>query len=251
MISSHKNPSIQHIRKLLSSSKARKDSGLFVLETPRPIKDLLLAHPEWIDSVYYTALSSELETLLHKHTIPSFCVSDSVMPYLCDVKNSAGLVAVCRKPHFKLSNCLNFKTAFYLDGVSNPSNLGAILRNAAAFSLDCVFLSPSCVDPFHPESLRAMAGCFYQVPFFSITLEELLLKQPLSHLVTLDSAASQALSSLPLKPHTLFLFGSEAGIQSATIPDTSRYFIPISSEVDSLNVSVSSGIVGYFLSTHT
>jgi TrmH family RNA methyltransferase len=52
----------------------------------------------------------------------------------------------------------------YLHGVSDPGNVGAVLRSAEAFGASCVALGPACADPYSPKAVRASMGAIFSVP---------------------------------------------------------------------------------------
>ena len=71
-----------------------------------------------------------------------------------------GLLAICKIPTFNppvMNN--NF---IYLDHVSDPGNMGTILRTALWFGIHNIAMSEGCIDPFHPKVVRgAMGAHFY------------------------------------------------------------------------------------------
>jgi len=52
----------------------------------------------------------------------------------------------------------------YLHGISDPGNVGAVLRSALAFGASCVALGPACADPYGPKAVRASMGAVFAVP---------------------------------------------------------------------------------------
>jgi TrmH family RNA methyltransferase len=62
----------------------------------------------------------------------------------------------------------------YLHGVSDPGNVGAVLRSSEAFGASCVAIGPGSADPFGPKAVRASMGAVFSVPLARVsTLEEL------------------------------------------------------------------------------
>jgi TrmH family RNA methyltransferase len=51
----------------------------------------------------------------------------------------------------------------YLHGVSDPGNVGTVLRSAEAFGASCVALGPGCADPHSPKAVRASMGAIFTV----------------------------------------------------------------------------------------
>ena len=138
--------------------------------------------------------------------------------------------------------------------VHDPENLGAIIRNCAAFHVDAVVLSPRCCDPFSRRVLRVSMGNVLRIPIIESTCLETDLAQlrQLGFRLTatvLDEDAEQ-IRTLSSVPRQAILLGNEAhGLDRSWIERCDhRVTIPIRGDVDSLNVAVASGICLYYIS---
>ena len=80
---------------------------------------------------------------------------------ICDSDNPQAVAALFALP---AAGVKSFKTAFYLDGISDPGNMGSIFRSAAAFGLDALLLSPCC-ESFFSQGDTASLGSVYRVPY--------------------------------------------------------------------------------------
>lgn len=244
MITSPDNAKLKHLRQLLSQKKARDIAQEFVLENENFIKDTLKKHPDKIDSLYYSynAPESILDAALHHH-IPCFDVAPDLFQKTHTIKTSCGVLAIVKKPSPEFPKTIS--KAVFLDQINKPQNLGAIIRSAAAFNLDAVFLSPQSCDPFHPESIRAMAGHCFNIPIIPTKLETLTTQHPNLALYYLSEKAKTSLFDIQFAPQTLVVFGSETGFSNHTLNSNNTKIplrIPISAQVDSLNVAVAAGI---------
>ena len=247
MIASPDNPKIKHIQKLLSKPKFRKETREYIVESSHHLNDILETSPRDIQYLLYTTLSNELTETLNNESISYFEISDSLLKKCTDVKQSSGLIAVVHYP-VQSSGPLN-TSAFYLDKISNPRNLGAVIRNSAAFGLTTLYISPESVDPFHPESVRASAGTLNKVRVIEASLEEVIKENPTIEVLCLDSNATQVLNQASLSTPHLIILGSENGFSSSTLKlsKLNSYKIPLQNNVDSLNLAVTSGIIGNFI----
>ena len=142
------------------------------------------------------------------------------------------------------------RTLVVLEGVTNADNVGGVFRNVAAFGADGVLLSPACCDPLYRKAIRTSMGATIRVPFSRIddwpggladvratgfTLAALTPRHPSQ---TLDQFAAGRPARLAL------LVGTEgAGLsaEAEAFADV-RVRIPIGDAVDSLNLSVATGI---------
>lgn len=104
------------------------------------------------DLVFYTEQWSETAVhaqLLHQLPTTSLPVSESVMAAMSDTKTPPGILLVL--PFQRLPIPASSTFALILDGVTNPGNLGTILRTAAAAGVDAVLLGPIVLTPITPK----------------------------------------------------------------------------------------------------
>jgi 23S rRNA (guanosine2251-2'-O)-methyltransferase len=134
-----------------------------------------------------------------------------------------------------------------LDQLSDPRNVGAILRSAAAFAVDAVIVPERRSADLAGAAARAAAGGLDLVPLVEVTN----LAQALAELkrrgywaVGLDGAATGDLGSLPAYERTVLVLGSEgAGLRRlVTTSCDALARIPIAPRIESLNVAVAAGI---------
>ncbi len=262
-IDSTQNPKIKLVLKLNSQTNARKKSGLFVIEGTRFIQDILTKSALSVEFLIYNIdtkqplVSQPIQQICQEEQIPMYSVNQNIFKKISLLKNSTGIIIVAQIPQWDIEEIKkHFSTIVLLDSIQNPGNMGAIIRNATAFNVSAIFYTTGSVDPFHPESLRAMAGNCFQMPI--VECSESILTGFLglgANLYILDSNKN----SIPLKKITpskknIFVFGSEgSGIKSTFIknPDTFKHIkIEMPGNIESLNVAVSSGIVLYFIGSH-
>jgi tRNA G18 (ribose-2'-O)-methylase SpoU len=138
-----------------------------------------------------------------------------------------------------------------LEGVANADNIGSVFRNAAAFGVDAVMLSPTCCSPLYRKAVRTSMAATLSIPF--VVMDEW--PEPLVQLrvagFTLvamtprrPSETLQAFLSRPCASKIALLLGSEGHGLTPVAESAADYrvHIPTSPAVDSLNVAVASGI---------
>jgi TrmH family RNA methyltransferase len=120
--------------------------------------------------------------------------------------------------------------------VSDPGNVGTLLRSADAFGAG-VMLSKGCADPFGPKALRAAMGSTFRVPFPDFQLR---------NAVALVADGGTPLAELELDAYSTFVLGAEReGLPEEILEQCdARASIPVQS-VDSLNVAMAGTIVLY------
>jgi TrmH family RNA methyltransferase len=98
----------------------------------------------------------------------------------------------------------------YLHGVSDPGNVGAVLRSAAAFGASCVALGPGSADPYSPKAVRASMGAIFAVPVARAAADVAALP---GHTIALVAGAGVPLADV-------MPFNHRIGGQEATPPET-------------------------------
>jgi len=120
--------------------------------------------------------------------------------------------------------------------VSDPGNVGTLLRSADAFGA-AVMLSDGCADPFGPKALRAAMGSTFRVPLVDFAL---------SNAVALVAEGGEPLCDLELERYSTFVLGAEReGLPEEILERCeARATIPVQS-VESLNVAMAGTIALY------
>jgi RNA methyltransferase, TrmH family len=141
--------------------------------------------------------------------------------------------------------------AVFLDAVSDPGNLGTILRSAEAMGAAGVVLGAGTVDPFNPKVVRASAGALFHVPVVEgSTLAEV---KSLGYRVLATSsheqAGSKSLAEVDLGGAVCVVLGSEAHGVSAELASSVDGWIRIdhAGRAESLNVAMAATIISYEL----
>lgn len=165
IITAKNNPKIKEIKALLTSSKDRKNSGLFVLEGVRLCLDAVKSGCE-ITSVFctenceskYADNISELKNACKDF----YVVSEDVLKSISDTVTPQGVVCTV-KMQPKGVEYKQGKKYIALDTIQNPDNLGAISRTAEAFGIDGMVICGGC-DIYNPKALRASMGALFRLP---------------------------------------------------------------------------------------
>src|SRR5215471_8690874 len=147
-----------------------------------------------------------------------------------------------------------------LEHVTNADNVGGVFRNAAAFGVDAVLLSPSTCDPLYRKAIRTSMAATLRVPFATLDHEsgswtgalEALRRRGFGLAAMTPREPAQGLEEFVRQtpPERLaVLIGTEGGGVSGEAETAADYRvrIPIGPNIDSLNLAVASGIVLYRL----
>lgn len=147
------------------------------------------------------------------------------------------------------------KRVVIAEGLSDPANIGALLRNARAFGVDLVVLDPKGGSPFCRKAARTSAGHLFSQPFCvhpPLLAMEALREVHGDSLTTLGATLGSRARPLYVHPKTtpwLFCLGNEGTGLSAPLLETldCEVTIPMAGEVDSLNVAAASAVLLYEL----
>lgn len=249
-------------------NKDHPEEGLFIAESPKAVIRALDAGYEPVsllveDRHIYTEAREVLDRC---PGIPVFTASFEVLTQLTGYQLTRGLLcAMRRKPLPGVrAICEGARRIAVLENVMNPTNVGAIIRSAAALHMDGVLLTPGCSNPLYRRAIRVSMGTVFQIPWTFLEKEEAGLwpEDGIRYLKSLGfRIASMALhdESVDIDDRRLhqeeklaILLGTEGeGLRSETI-GASDYIIkiPMSHGVDSLNVAAASAVAFWELGKH-
>ena len=160
------------------------------------------------------------------------------------------LCAFSRPPERALASCLQgAKRVAFLEGLNEPSNVGAIFRSAAALKVDALLLSPDCADPFHRRAVRVCMGAAFTLPWTRCEAPEAIEALRKDGFLTLGFALREP--CIPLGDEALhgldraaiFLGTEDTGLTEATLSRMDHVVrIPMAEGIDSLNVAAAAAI---------
>ncbi len=174
------------------------------------------------------------------------CVSDEVFRFLSDEKTPQGVLCRVKIPQTVAAKAE--ESCLILDGVSDPRNLGAIIRTANGAGYKTIYLLEDCADPYSPKSVRAsMSGIFFTDLFFVKRAEIGTLIDGIP--VVVADMGGENVFTFPAPKTFALVIGNEAnGVSDELRALASRTVkIPMAETQESLNAAVSAGILMYML----
>ena len=245
--------------KSLHQKKFRRKENRFLLEGHRLIDQALSSKAE-IEEIWMTNKSLEspygknLIEHIENKCIPWSVAPDTIIRQISDSLNDQGIIALTPTPVYEKFNNPPQKS-LYLDGISDPGNMGTLLRTAAWFGIKSIFRSPNCVDPFNSKVVRsAMGAHFYFSHFEAIADEQILNDFSEVNIKVLGSDMNgisiHDLNESDSKGWILVLSSEAHGIsESVRRFITTTVTIPGIKGMESLNVSVAGGILLHALTS--
>lgn len=241
IITSTQNKTVKLARSL-AEKKFREHAGLFLVEGVNIVKDLPAdAEVEFV--LVAEGRQAESAELLACTRAQVYYVSEAVMKSLSDTVTPYGFAAAVRIPRREFA--LPAGNALILDGVSDPGNLGTIIRTAAATGFDDVYLL-DCADPYAPKTVRASMGGVFRVRLFKVDEQQAVEVAGNRNSVALDMAGEYITDSRPVQP-VVYIAGSEAhGIRKSLLDAAKRVIaLPMKNGMESLNVAVATAVAIY------
>ena len=237
ILTSKSNPLIRETISL-KEKKGRRETGLFLVEGTKMAAECRRSALE-IERVILS------ESYAGEEYGEAVRVSDELFRVLSDEKTPQGILCRVRIPKRRLA--LPTGCCLLLDGVSDPGNMGAIIRTANAAGYSQLYLA-DCTDPYSPKSVRAsMSGIFF-TELYIASREEIFSALSGVPIYAADMHGENIFGFSPYGKFALGIGNEANGISEEVFRRAERTLrIPMQSEQESLNAAVAAGIAMYAL----
>ena len=233
------------------------EKGLFIAESPKVIERALDAGYEPVSCLMEKRhIEGEGKQILARiKDVPIFCAEFDVLTQLTGFKLTRGMLcAMKRKPLTDVKEiCKDKSRIVILDKVMNPTNVGAIIRSAAALGMDAVILTEGCSNPLYRRAARVSMGTVFQIDWTFLNDDCLDEIKNLGFKTVAMALKDNSLSiddPLLMNENKLaIIMGTEGdGLSDKTISECDfTVKIPMYHGVDSLNVAAASAVAFYQL----
>ena len=238
---------------------APKDYGIFIAESPKVIERALDAGYEPLSMLVESKqIDGEAKCVIERlGDIPIYTADFDVLTGITGFELTRGALCAMRRKKLPTVEkiCEDKRRIAVLDGVVNPTNVGAIIRSAAALGIDAVLLTSDCADPLYRRAIRVSMGTVFQIPWTIIDCSKFKNKSEYIH----------KLNNLGFKTVAMALKENSIGIDDGCLSEADRLavimgaegyglsddvinacdytaMIPMSHGVDSLNVAAASAV---------
>lgn len=238
LITSTDNKKIKELVKL-KQKKYRDSENKFIIETENLIKEAYIE--ERLEEVYIL----ENEELSFNVDCPIFYVSENVMNKIKSI-NTSKYIGICSK---KDSNEYIGKRYLMLDKVSDPGNLGTIIRSAVAFNIDTLILSDDSCDVYNDKTIRATEGALFRLNIIREPLLEAItnLEKLNINIYGTDVLKGEDISTVDKNNFCVIMGNEGSGISDKVKNKIDKYIHLRTNNVESLNVAVATSIILYEL----
>lgn len=241
MISSRKNPLLQHVRKLLSSRSYRQAQGEFAADGVKLLEEAVKWIPDLLQTVMITERAEICALPDHVRLVQ---IPEDVMTQISPMETPQGALFVCRLPAAEeFSVCPG---TLILDGVQDPGNLGTILRTADALNVPVV-LTPGCADAYNPKTVRAAMGALFRTLPRWETHEQVVetcRREGVSLYATALSDRAGDIRNVRLSDSAVIIGSEGRGVGEYFLTQADgEIIIPMNPRCESLNAAVAASIV--------
>lgn len=176
-------------------------------------------------------------------------LSRDVFSSAVDTASPQGIAATVAIPALPSRDLSEPAVHLVIESLQDPGNLGTLIRSAEAFGIAQIFLTPDCVNPWNPKTIRASAGSVFRMPTIRDALASIATALA-SAQVKLFAAVAQSADATPamdaylIAPCALMVGNEGAGISAQALAlANARIHIPCA--VESLNAAIAGSILMY------
>lgn len=235
----------------LDSTKIRKRKRLCIVEGSRSLEEAMRT-----GKLLYLVESDEGKTRpdlsvkgVGVSEVPCYTLAHSNFMEVSDVKSGTRLLGVASIPDEADVGALRItqgrSVLFYLDGIQEPGNVGALIRTAWALGLQGVLLGDGTADPYSSKGVRASAGGVFHLPLYTgVGRSEIENLIESGYSVFIAQKDGSDYRSIKYPERLILALGNEGAGPSKWLLQCGKVAgIPLAEGVDSLNVVVAGGII--------
>ncbi len=239
LITSPDNKKIKEITKL-KQKKYRDQENKFIIETENLIKEAYLE--DKLEEVYLL----ENQQLSFNVNCPVNYITDKVMNKIKSI-NTSKVLAIATKTDSKE---YIGKKYLMLDKISDPGNLGTIIRSAVAFQIDTIIVSEDCCDIYNDKVIRATEGAIFKINIVKENLLEAINNLEKLNVPVYGTDVNNGTDVTTIdKDSFCIIMGNEGqGIREEIKNKINKNIYIKTKTVESLNVAVATSIILYELS---
>ena len=240
-------------------NRLEPEKGVFIAESPKVIARALDAGYEPVSLLMERKhIDGQARDIIARcGDIPVYTGDGALLAGLTGYQLTRGVLCAMRRPRLPSVEelCAGARRVAVLEGIVDPTNVGAIFRSAAALNMDAVLVTPTCCDPLYRRAARVSMGTVFQIPWTRIGSAPADWPQPgidrlralgfrTAAMALSDTAVSIADPQLCAEEKLAIVLGTEGdGLATHTIASCDyTVCIPMSHGVDSLNVAAASAV---------
>ncbi len=249
LITSSSNERVKRIKKLIKSSRERKNQGVYVVEGIRMVREI----PADILEEIYVSEDSRYRYEDFLKNVPDgviYEVKSQVFDSMSDTGSPQGIMALAKIRQYELEDVFGDKPfILIIEKLQDPGNLGTILRTAEAAGVTGIVMSSDSVDIYNPKVVRSTMGSIFRMPVY--------VTDDLPGQIDILKGRNVTIYGAHLKGYTFFdrdfsipcgfLIGNEGNGLSDKVSAKADVLlrIPMLGKVESLNAATSTAVISY------
>ena len=236
---------ISQIRKL-HARKFRDESGLFLVEGYKSVE--MLCSSDFVVEEIFATENALQDNALWLRTLSPTLISVEEMSRISTMQTPPELLAVARQRHDTQEIPEN-EPLIALDHISDPGNLGTIVRTADWFGIQHIICSPDCVEFYNPKVIQATMGSFAHVYVHKTDLPSFVKRESTRRRVLGTFLDGENIRQFEFNRNDILVIGNESNGISAEVASTvtHRITIPTAAQgrdtAESLNAAVAAAVV--------
>jgi RNA methyltransferase, TrmH family len=246
VLTSRDNPRVKRWAKLARDARYRRAEKRALMEGPHLLAAALEhgCKPIAVIATEEGAAKPEIGRLIGRSGVQPVLLAKSVLRTIVETETPQGLAAEIAIPTAQKAQTA---PVVFLEGVQDPTNVGAIIRSAAAFGVRTVILDQACADPWSPRALRAGMGGHFVVQMSETKDLRLEIGAFKGTVACTVPRGGVALPEACLERSWAWVFGGEGrGVTDETMRRADlRVTIPMAPGTESLNVAAAAAICLY------
>ena len=245
IISSVNNDNVKRAASL-GEKKFRRYYGTFLVEGPKLVQEIVYGAMELQALYVESSCAVKYSDLIAKCEPNVYLLSKPAFEKISDTVSSQGILA-----EVKMRTSVDFaldQPIVVLDRVSDPGNLGTIIRTAAATGYETIVLI-DCCDPYNPKTVRASSGGIFYTDFYQLSYEEFYDKCKNIPIYLADMDGENIFKMKDIDKVYALVIGNEGSGVSDQFDKLHKRTIslPMKSQMESLNAGVSASVLMYEL----
>lgn len=245
MISSSSNSKIKYISRLQENRRFRHQEQAYVVEGTRWVSEIIKAgiRPKILLATSSWHHEPEVMKLPKQLPFAPLEITDSLMAQISATSTPPGVIAVV--PMLRQPIAAKATLILILDRISDPGNLGTIMRTAVAAGVGGLLLSPGCVDTYNPKVIRSGMGAHLYLAMQQAEWPEIAGRVTNLTIRLANAKAELTYYEVDWRRPSALIIGNEAigpGLEAIQLANE-EICIPMLGSTESLNAAVAAGII--------
>jgi len=231
----------------LHQKKFRKELSLFIAEGPKVVNEFLHSDLKITEIYGLEHWVTKNILLLKKINCPYFIITEAELARISGLQTPNEVLAILKQPQYLEKDIETGADLYlYLDNVSDPGNLGTIIRMADWFGVKQIFCSDNCAEIFNSKVVQSTMGSLARVNFYTMNLSAACKLTDVKHVFGANLGGENLYTTVIPKKCMLIIGSESHGISKEnTTLLTKHITIPQAKNgiTESLNAAVATSII--------